>query len=87
MKTEKNFKCLATELRLKDVVRLDSESYADAVVYAIKDGKVFLKRPYMHTSEVEYAGPLVIAYIGLEDFSVNLESDRRYLVACRLVED
>lgn len=56
-----------SELRLADVVRLNAEAFADAVVSNITDKEIFFFRPYATTADFSYTGG-VIPYIGIEQF-------------------
>lgn len=74
----------ATELKLADVVQLDGffGGWGTAIVKQIKDGLITFWRPYGHSGEFEYSGG-VICYIGLEEFSVFVDSNRTYNVVER----
>lgn len=64
-----------TFLQLRDVVRLDLEAWADAIVHRIDaDGTVHVRRPYMHAADFSYTGG-VITTIGLEDFPMRPVGD------------
>lgn len=75
-----------TKIGLGDVVTFDwNDGYHDATVTQVhKDGTVDLLRPYVHISDVSYAGRLegsssVLAYLGFEQIP-NINPTRLKLV-------
>lgn len=58
------------KLKLADVIRLDADKFADAIVCQITDTEVILRRPYMQAEDFSYTGG-VITYIGLEEFKAD----------------
>jgi hypothetical protein len=72
----------ARDLRLADVIRLGYKAFDTATVTRIENGLVTLFRPYVHTADFS-TGVSVIAYIGIETFTVYQDSNRTYQVVCR----
>lgn len=76
----------APSVALGDIVSLNwNDGYAHATVTQVhKDGSVDLLRPYVHTSDVSYAGrhkdsSSVLAYLGFEEIK-DLKPERLILV-------
>lgn len=59
-----------TDLKLADIIRLDTEAFGDAIVENIDGTEITLTRPYMHHSDFSHTGG-VITYIGVEKFTVS----------------
>ena len=59
------------DLKLGDVVNLDTQAYGHATVRKInEDGTVVVFRPYVHTEDFSYTGG-VICYIGTENITLH----------------
>lgn len=67
------------DLRLADVVRLDNEAFADAVVQNITPDAIYFFRPYATTADFSYTGG-VIPYVGIEQFRAYRLTDDYQLV-------
>lgn len=76
----------AMDLRLGDTVSPThddngSRAYETATVVQIKDGRIYLFRPYATTADFSYTGG-VIPYIGIEQYDI--AADRQpYIVHSR----
>lgn len=67
------------ELQLGDVVStfsLPAEPYDDATVVRIDNGRVYLFRPYVHTSDFSMIGNQITPYVGFEQYSLWIDSER-----------
>lgn len=62
-------KIKASELKLADTIRMFDGPWNCAIVRQIKEGQVFLFRPYGETADFSYVGG-VIPYIGIEEYSI-----------------
>lgn len=69
-------KVQVSELKLGDVVDLGfTDGYGTATVYKVcANGDVHICRPYVHVTDVIYAGELgskkLVPYLGVEDFAL-----------------
>ena len=71
------------ELRLADHVILDGvREWSTAIVKQIKDGQVTFWRPYGTNEDFSYTGG-VICLMGLEEFTVGIDSSMTYNVIRR----
>lgn len=67
----------ASDLQIGDIVRTSPDvpgPYRDATVFQIKDGRVHLVRPYIHTADFIYTGG-VITYVGQEEYTIDGDAD------------
>ena len=63
------------DLRLGDIIRLDTQEYSYATVRCLNEnGTVQIVRPYIHCGDFQYTGG-VITYIGTEDFALLPNTD------------
>jgi len=72
-----------SELRLRDVVDLESGDYSIATVVQItEDRGIKFFRPYVMTSDFSYTGG-VIPYIGFEEFHTPVYKDKEITLVRR----
>lgn len=75
------------DLEIGDIIRLPGiEGYNDATVYQVKDGQVYVVRPYVHTADFICTSG-VITYLGQEEFSMPADSTAVQLLSSRHPEE
>lgn len=76
-------KVKARDLQVGDTVNAGTSGpFSVAIVQRMRDGKVQFYRPYATCYDVQYSGPSVICYTGVEQWEVNTD-DFEYLVYSR----
>jgi len=71
-----------SELKLRDIVDLESGDYSIATVIQITERGITFFRPYVKTSDFSYTAG-VIPYIGFEEFHTTAYKDREITLVRR----